>query len=180
MVKEKLDWGIAKSCYGTERTEVIAGVSQMMLCFTLQVTPSYLAPATWAQGLGYWQPCSPRHFHISGSSRGKSCIRNGREGVKPTTPSCLSKATVHPHPEGFVQPWSLHSQKIMMGLGRAVASGSEMPPCPSMLPRAEEQLRNVSPFPKGTLWWWHRVGAALPPAPTTPKPAVRGDSKALC
>lgn len=47
--------------------------------------------------------------------------------------------------------------------------GVRFPPHPSMLPRAEEQLRNVSPFAKGTLMWWHRVGAALPPALTTPK-----------
>lgn len=125
---------------------------------TLLPGPCHLGTRVW--GIG-------RHSHpdisTSGSSRGKPYTRNYREGGKLRAPSCLSKTTVHPHLEDFVQLWSLNSQEIIKGLGRAMASGSEMPPCPSMLPRAEGQLRNVSPFSMGTLMWWHRAGYCSSP-----------------
>lgn len=57
------------------------------------------------------------------------------------------KLLLHPQLESFVQLCSLQSQEIIKGLGRAAATGREMLPCPSMLPRAEEQLKDVSPFP---------------------------------
>lgn len=109
----------------------------------LHLASDMLSPGPCLLGTRVWGIGSHSHPDIStsGSSRGKPYIRDGWKGVKLRTPSCLSKATVHPHFEGFVQLWSLHSQEIIKGLGRAMASGSERPPCPSMLPRAEEQLR---------------------------------------
>lgn len=65
---------------------------------TLSPDPCHLGTRVWGIG-SHSRP----GISTSGSSRGKLFIRNGWKGVKLRTPSCLSKATVHPHLEGFVQ-----------------------------------------------------------------------------
>lgn len=107
------------------------------LCFTFQVMCSELTPATWVRELGAMVAILTQIFPHLAAVEGKSGVV--RKGVKLKTSSCLSKATVHPHLEGFVQFGSLNLQEIK-GLGkvwrRAMALGSMMSPCPS-----EEQLR---------------------------------------
>lgn len=104
------------------------------LCFTFQVACSELAPAAQAQELGGMVAVLTQIFPHQAAVEANHISGMVRKGVKLRThsPSCLSKATVHPHLEGFVQFWSLHFQEIIKGLGkgwrRAMASGSKRSP----------------------------------------------------
>ena len=131
MLKEEVDWGIAKSSYETESgqcklwVKVIAGMYRRIhkgksrLCFTFQVTCSELAPATQAQEHGAMVAILTQIFPHLAAVEANHVSGMVRKGVKLRTPSWLSKVTTHPHLEGFVQFWSLHFWEIVEGLEKS-------------------------------------------------------------
>lgn len=131
------------------------------VCFTFQVMCSELAPAARVAAV---VAILTQIFPLLAAVEANHISGMVRKGVKLRTPLCLSKAAVCPHLEGSMRFWSLHFQEIIKGLGkvwrRAMASGSVMSPCPSMHPRAAEQLEQGgvrAPFLWPPCCAWHRA-----------------------
>lgn len=134
MLKEEVDWGIAKSSYETEGgqcklwVKVIAGMYQRIhkgktrLCFTFQVTCSELAPATEAQEHGAMVAVLTQIFPHLAAIEANHVSGMVRKGVKLKTPLCLSKVTMYPHLQGFVQFWSLHFWELVEDVSLSICA----------------------------------------------------------
>lgn len=145
----------------------------------LHLASDTLLPGPCRLGTRVWD--IGRHSHpdisTSGSSRGKPYIRNGRNGGKLKTPS-LKQLCTH-------ILWSLCSsspctpRRLLRVWEEQWHQGVRCLPAHPCSPELRGSSGMWVPSPRAPWCGGTGLGAALPPAVTTPKPAVRRDANAL-